>query len=276
MLRPYQAETVSRVPDERLKRGFVNPETGLVFKQYDSRKPGRIRWITQEAYAIILEKQRERELNKQSDIQWVESERKRKRELMRRRRQRKEVRDREAEYKKKPEYLAKQAEYARKRNQREEVKARRREIQRASGKKRRANPKHREWQRKYDREYKRKLNRLPEFKEKLKKRYASDPIHRLKKTVRARIRDVLKSRGLRKSRKTSQFVGCDWGTLRAHIESRFADGMSWENMGRWHIDHIKPLFLAKTEEEIFNLCHYTNLQPLWAHDNLTKSFKFNG
>ena len=49
--------------------------------------------------------------------------------------------------------------------------------------------------------------------------------------------------------------------------------MSWENHGEWHIDHKKPLASAKTEEELKKLCHYTNLQPLWALDNIRKGAK---
>lgn len=51
--------------------------------------------------------------------------------------------------------------------------------------------------------------------------------------------------------------------------------MNWDNRGLygWHIDHIIPLSSAKTEEEVYKLCHYTNLQPLWAKENLSKGNK---
>ena len=49
--------------------------------------------------------------------------------------------------------------------------------------------------------------------------------------------------------------------------------MTWENHGEWHIDHIMPMYTAQTEEETLELNHYTNLQPLWAEENLSKSNK---
>jgi hypothetical protein len=52
-------------------------------------------------------------------------------------------------------------------------------------------------------------------------------------------------------------------------------GMNWNNWEQfgWHLDHIKPLSSAKSIEEMESLCHYTNLQPLWWRDNLSKSDK---
>ena len=49
--------------------------------------------------------------------------------------------------------------------------------------------------------------------------------------------------------------------------------MTWENKGAWHIDHIIPTCTAKTEEDLIRLNHYTNLQPLWAEENLKKGSK---
>ena len=68
-------------------------------------------------------------------------------------------------------------------------------------------------------------------------------------------------------------MGCSYEFLKEHLEKQFVDGMSWENRSEWHIDHIIPLSSAKNEDEIYKLCHYTNLQPLWAIDNIKKGKK---
>jgi hypothetical protein len=70
-----------------------------------------------------------------------------------------------------------------------------------------------------------------------------------------------------------QILGCTIQEFKLHIEFQFKDGMSWDNRGEWHIDHIMPLSMAKTEDELVRLNHYKNLRPLWAHENLTKSDK---
>ena len=70
-------------------------------------------------------------------------------------------------------------------------------------------------------------------------------------------------------------IGCSWEELVAHLESLFLEGMTWDNRSEWHIDHRIPLASAETEEEIHKLCHYTNLQPLWATDNMSKGPKLD-
>ena len=82
---------------------------------------------------------------------------------------------------------------------------------------------------------------------------------------------------MNKNNKTFEIVGCSPKFLKEFIENKFTEGMCWELLGvKIHIDHIIPLSSAKNEEEVYKLCHYTNLQPLWAEDNLKKSNKING
>ena len=106
-------------------------------------------------------------------------------------------------------------------------------------------------------------------------KYHTDPMFKLSHLTRSRILKYLKSKNIIKCTKTFNLIGCTKIELKHHIESLFIDGMSWDNQGKWHIDHIIPLSSVKTEEEIYKLCHYTNLQPLWAEDNLKKSNKLN-
>jgi len=72
-------------------------------------------------------------------------------------------------------------------------------------------------------------------------------------------------------------LGCTVEQLKQHLESKFLPGMSWDNwtVDGWHIDHIKPLdsFDLTDRNQLLEACHYTNLQPLWANDNLVKSNK---
>jgi hypothetical protein len=106
--------------------------------------------------------------------------------------------------------------------------------------------------------------------DKIKQQRKTDPLKKLIFNTRTRIYSVLKN----KTKKSFDIVGCTPEFLKEYLEKKFTDGMSWELMGQHiHIDHIMPLSSAKTEEEIYELCHYTNLQPLWAEDNLKKSNK---
>jgi len=103
-----------------------------------------------------------------------------------------------------------------------------------------------------------------------KNRRENDELFYLKDIISHRVREYLKSKKITKKNKTFEIVGCTPDELKIYLEERFTDGMCWDNRGKWHIDHIIPLSSAKTEDELYNLCHYTNLQPLWAVDNLKK------
>jgi hypothetical protein len=101
----------------------------------------------------------------------------------------------------------------------------------------------------------------------------NNPLLKLKENLRSRTRIAFKRKGWRKESKNEEMLGASIKLAKAHIERQFTKGMNWSNQGEWHIDHIIPLASANTEEEIIKLCHYTNLQPLWAKDNLEKSDK---
>ena len=90
--------------------------------------------------------------------------------------------------------------------------------------------------------------------------------------VRSRTRNAIVRRRAYKTNTTSAFLGCTPAELKAHLESLFLPGMTWENRARWHIDHIRPCAsFDLTDPEQQRCCfHFTNLQPLWARDNLTK------
>lgn len=103
------------------------------------------------------------------------------------------------------------------------------------------------------------------------KRY-KNPMERMKNICRKRVYNIIKYKGWSKKCKTLDMIGCDWSSFKNHLESKFRDGINWHNMGAygWHIDHIIPLSSAKNEEEVQKLCHFTNIQPLWWHENLSK------
>lgn len=94
--------------------------------------------------------------------------------------------------------------------------------------------------------------------------------YRLERNLRHRVYKAI--RGNSKSKPTLELLGCTVEEVKVHLEDQFWAGMSWENYGEWHIDHIKPCAkfdLTKPEEQ--QKCfHYTNLQPLWAEHNLSK------
>lgn len=104
-----------------------------------------------------------------------------------------------------------------------------------------------------------------------RERIANDPVYALRDRLRRRLNYALATKGFSKNGKTEKILGCSWKEFYKHIEANFKKGMTWENRGEWEIDHIVPYASAKTEDEIYKLSHYTNLQPLWMSENRSKS-----
>jgi hypothetical protein len=105
------------------------------------------------------------------------------------------------------------------------------------------------------------------------RRQLRDPVYRMKKAARATLYKRVRGKFKTIHKRSQALLGCDYAFLKQYLESLFKPGMTWENYGikGWHVDHIKPLSIANTPEEMATLCHYTNLQPLWWHENIAKS-----
>lgn len=108
----------------------------------------------------------------------------------------------------------------------------------------------------------------------IRNRRNNDPIFRMIGAIRNGIYKSLK--GLSKKHKSFNYIGCSIEELWIHLESQFTVGMTRENYGEWHIDHIMPLSsfdfsnIENDDSPLFIAWHYTNLQPLWSKDNLKK------
>jgi hypothetical protein len=109
------------------------------------------------------------------------------------------------------------------------------------------------------------------------RQYSNKPEVRLRHHLRSRLYSAL--HGSKRNGSAVDNLGCTIDELRQYLESKFLPGMSWDNWGRtndlyktWHIDHIVPLssFDLTDLEQLNKACHYTNLQPLWSEDNLSK------
>ena len=120
--------------------------------------------------------------------------------------------------------------------------------------------KNREKTRLYHREYQKQIR-------------LSSPLHKMKHNLRNRINLALRCKYWKDNGGTEKLLGGSYEFVMNYLTSKLKDGMTWENYGEWHIDHIIPLASAKTEEELISLCHYTNLQPLSAFDNKSKGCK---
>ena len=105
-----------------------------------------------------------------------------------------------------------------------------------------------------------------------------DPDGHLSSLIRSRLRQALKND---KELHTFEYLGAGLDVIKPHLEKTFKEGMTWENIGEWHIDHIVPLKyfengIKPTHEQVIERLHYTNLQALWRAENITKGNRFIG
>lgn len=123
---------------------------------------------------------------------------------------------------------------------------------------------------------KRNRDRLNKLRLKYYYRDKQDPCFKLARAMRQTMRRIV-DRGGNKCAKTVHYLGCSWAEARAHIESKFEPGMTWENHGTaWHIDHIIPLaaFNLSLPQDAAMATRWDNLRPLWKTDNLAKGAKW--
>lgn len=113
------------------------------------------------------------------------------------------------------------------------------------------------------------------YNQKRSNRKRTDINFKLSCSLRNRLHSALKNNY--KSGSAVRDLGCSIPELKEHLESQFKPGMTWENWSRtgWHIDHIRPLsrFDLTDRNQLLKVCHFGNLQPLWAEENFSKSNK---
>jgi hypothetical protein len=124
----------------------------------------------------------------------------------------------------------------------------------------------------------RKLNsdKVNEYNKKYIRKYKDNLKYKLSRSIRTKMVRSLKN-GSKNRQRWEILVNYTFKQLKQHLEKQFKPGMSWDNYGKWHIDHIKPIcsFNYKSPNDItFQQCwNLNNLQPLWAKENISKGGK---
>jgi hypothetical protein len=107
-------------------------------------------------------------------------------------------------------------------------------------------------------------------------RYHSNPLYRLKDIRRRQLLQFIKSVGGTKTGRTEELLGYTAEELKIHLESLFQEGMTWNNQGKWHIDHIIPQSHFTSIDQIKECFALNNLKPEWGDWNMSKGNRFIG
>jgi hypothetical protein len=136
-----------------------------------------------------------------------------------------------------------------------------------------------EYRKEYLKKYREKnIDKIREVKRNYEKiRKSNDPLYKLINNFRTAIYQVLKENNVQKNGRYFEILNYSPDELINHLETQFTDGMTWENYGKWHVDHIRPISsfnINQIRDEEFMKCwSLENLQPLWGEDNIRKSNK---
>ena len=224
-------------------------------KAYREKNRERLKARSRELYALNIEEKRKK------SREWYYKNKEKEKERQKKYRMRPEVKEKMKLYdlKHKKQYYI---------NNREEILKK----QKIRAKK----PEVIERKKKYNKKY--RINNLEKIKQLnavyIREKYKTDLNYKLTKVLRARIRMALKHNS--KKSRTTELLGASISVVWNYLEKKFKPGMTRKNHGLWHIDHIKPCAsfdLTKPEEQA-KCFHYTNLQPLWAKENISKGAKY--
>jgi len=125
-----------------------------------------------------------------------------------------------------------------------------------------------------------RLNNNEKFRASDRKRYSIKKLDSnfiIKERIRISIISLISAR-IKKSKSTFDLLGYDVIKLKERLSVNFKEGMSFDNFGEWHIDHKKPIssFELKSDKDLAKIWSLSNLQPLWAKENLSKGSLFKG
>jgi hypothetical protein len=110
---------------------------------------------------------------------------------------------------------------------------------------------------------------------KRKEKINNNPLLKSKERIRILIANSITKMGYTKKSRTHEILGCSFDFFKQYIEEKFIEGMCWDNHGEWHLDHKTPISWNETEDDLIKLNHYSNFQPLWAFDNLSKGNRWS-
>jgi hypothetical protein len=136
-----------------------------------------------------------------------------------------------------------------------------------------------EYRKEYLKEYREKnIEKIREVKRNYEKtRKNNDPIYKLINNFRTAIYQVLKENNVQKNGHYFEVLQYSPEELISHLENKFKDGMTWDNYGEWHVDHILPISSYSIQEigddEFIKCWSLSNLQPMWGEENIKKSNK---